>query len=128
MHLPSRYVVGRELGRGGMGIVYEAEDQRLGRKVAIKVLHAGLENPARKHRFAQEARAASALNHPNIITIHDIDAADVGDFIVMELVDGVPLSRLSHDGPIAIDRAIEYTLQIAVALAASHAPISFIAI
>ena len=99
MHLPSRYVVGRELGRGGMGIVYEAEDNRLGRKVAIKVLHAGRENPARKHRFAQEARAASALNHPNIITIHDIDTADDGDFIVMELVEGVPLSRLSRDGP-----------------------------
>ena len=87
MHLPSRYVVGRELGRGGMGIVYEAEDNRLGRKVAIKVLHAGRESPARKHRFAQEARAASALNHPNIITIHDIDTADDGDFIVMELVE-----------------------------------------
>jgi predicted Ser/Thr protein kinase/pimeloyl-ACP methyl ester carboxylesterase len=120
MHLPTRYVVGRELGRGGRGIVYEAQDNRLGRKVAIKVLHAGRENPARKHRFAQEARAASALNHPNIITTHDIDAADDGDFIVMELVEGLPLSRLSHDGPMAIDRAIEYALQIAGALAASH--------
>ena len=120
MHLPSRYVVGRELGRGGMGIVYEAEDNRLGRKVAIKVLHAGRESTARKHRFAQEARAASALNHPNIITIHDIDTADDGDFIVMELVEGMPLSRLSRDGPMPIDRAVDYTTQIAGALAASH--------
>jgi dienelactone hydrolase len=121
MHLPSRYVVGRELGRGGMGIVFEAEDSRLGRKVAIKVLQGGPESAGRTHRFAQEARAASALNHPNIITIHDIDAADEGDFIVMELVDGVPLSRLSDDGPMAVDRAIGYTIQIAAALAASHA-------
>ena len=119
MHLPSRYVVGRELGRGGMGIVYEADDNRLGRKVAIKVLHTGPEHPG-KHRFAREARAASALNHPNIITIHDIDAADDGDFIVMELVEGVPLSRLSRDGPMAVERAIDYSLQIAAALAASH--------
>ena len=119
MHLPSRYVVGRELGRGGMGIVYEADDNRLGRKVAIKVLHTGPEHPG-KHRFAREARAASALNHPNIITIHDIDTADDGDFIVMELVDGVSLSRLSQDGPIAIGRAIDYGIQIAGALAASH--------
>ena len=119
MHLPSRYVVGRELGRGGMGIVYEADDNRLGRKVAIKVLHTGPEHPG-KHRFAREARAASALNHQNIITIHDIDATDDGDFIVMELVEGVPLSRLSRDGPMAVERAIDYSLQIAAALAASH--------
>ena len=88
----SRYVVGRELGRGGMGIVYEAEDGRLGCRVAIVFLQTGPENPERKRRFAQEARAASALKHPNIITIHDIDTTDDGDFIVMELVDGVPLS------------------------------------
>src|SRR5580765_6486358 len=119
--LPSRYVVGRELGRGGMGVVYEAEDERLGRRVAIKVLHTGPESPERQRRFAQEARAASALNHPNIITIHDIDKADDGDFIVMELVDGVPLNRLLEDGPPPIDGAIDYATQIASALAASHA-------
>ena len=103
-----------------MGIVYEADDHRLGRKVAIKVLHAGPSSSGRKRRFAQEARAASALNHPNIITIYDIDTADDDDFIVMELVDGVPLSRLS-DGPMPVDRAIDYAIQIASALAASHA-------
>ena len=120
MRLPSRYVVGRELGRGGMGIVYEAEDTRLGRKVAIKVLQGGLESAGWAHRFAQEARAASALNHPNIITIHDIDATDEGDFIVMELVDGVPLSR-RPDAPMPLDRALDYIIQTAGALAASHA-------
>jgi formylglycine-generating enzyme required for sulfatase activity/dienelactone hydrolase/predicted Ser/Thr protein kinase len=120
MHLPSRYVVGRELGRGGMGVVYEAEDSRLGRKVAIKVLHGDADNPGRTHRFEQEARAASALNHPNIVTIHDIDAADDGNFIVMELVEGAPLSRLSDGGPLAIEQAEDYAIQIAGALAASH--------
>ncbi len=121
MRLPSRYVVGRELGRGGMGIVYEAEDTRLGRKVAIKVLQSGSERAGWAHRFAQEARAASALNHPNIITIYDIDVSDDGEFIVMELLDGEPLSRLIADGPMPLDRAIECTIQIAAALAASHA-------
>src|SRR5262245_9701839 len=114
--LPERYAIGRELGRGGMGVVYEAEDDRLGRRVAIKVLRTGPDSREHKRRFAQEARAASALNHPNIITIHDIDKAEDGDFIVMELIDGVPLSRLPHDGPMAIDRAIDYATQIASAL------------
>src|SRR4051794_8200333 len=121
IRLPSRYLLGREIGRGGMGIVYEADDNRLGRKVAIKVLHTGTESPDRKRRFAQEARAASALNHPNIVTVHDIDTVADGDFIVMELVEGVSLSRLPHDGAIPIDRAIDYAIQIAGALAASHA-------
>jgi len=121
LNLPSRYVVGRELGRGGMGIVYEADDARLGRKVAIKVLHVGSETAERKRRFAQEAKAASALNHPNIVTIHDIDSHDAVDFIVMELVDGIPLSRVAYDGPMPLDRAVDFAIQIASALAASHA-------
>ena len=121
LRLPPRYIIGPELGRGGMGIVYEAEDSRLGRRVAIKVVRTGTESPELERRFAQEARAASALKHPNIITIHDIDTTDDGDYIVMELVDGVPLTRLLQDGPMAIDRAIDYAIQIASALAASHA-------
>src|SRR3954471_954287 len=104
LHLPSRYQIGRELGRGGMGIVYEADDERLGRKVAVKVLHVDTDNDDRKRRFAQEGRSASALNHPNIITIHDIDAAEGVDFIVMELVDGVPLTRVGRDRPLPIDQ------------------------
>jgi serine/threonine protein kinase len=121
LQLPSRYQIGREIGRGGMGIVYEADDERLGRKVAVKVLHAGPESDERKRRFAQEGRAASALNHPNIITIHDIDVHGGVDFIVMELVDGVALTRVARDGPLALDRALDYAGQIASALAASHA-------
>jgi eukaryotic-like serine/threonine-protein kinase len=121
LQLPSRYQVGRELGRGGMGIVYEADDERLGRKVAVKVLHAGQASDERKRRFAQEARAASALNHPNIITIHDIDAHDGVDFIVMELVDGIALTRVAAGGTLPLDRVLDYARQIAGALAASHA-------
>ena len=121
LHLPSRYHVGRELGRGGMGVVYEADDERLGRKVAVKVLHVGAESDERRLRFAQEARAASALNHPNIITIYDIDAHDEVDFIVMELVDGAPLTHVARDGSMPLDRVLDYALQIASALAASHA-------
>jgi formylglycine-generating enzyme required for sulfatase activity/dienelactone hydrolase len=121
VNLRPRYIVGRELGRGGMGIVYEADDARLGRKVAVKVLHAGPDTADRKRRFAQEAKAASALNHPNIVTIHDIDVHDDVDFIVMELLDGVPLSRAAHEGPLPLDRVIDYAIQIASALAASHA-------
>ncbi len=104
-----------------MGIVYEADDERLGRKVAVKVLHAGQASEERKRRFAQEARAASALNHPNIITIHDIDAHDGVDFIVMELVDGIALTRVAAGGPLPLDRVLDYARQIAGALAASHA-------
>ena len=123
MQLPSRYVIGRELGRGGMGVVYEAEDTRLSRKVAIKVLQSGPESAGRIHRFAQEARAASALKtgHPNIITIHDIDTRGRGRLHRDGARPGRALSRLSGDGPMAVDRAIEYTSQMAAALAAAHA-------
>ena len=80
----SRYTVGREIGHGGMGVVYEAVDVRLKRKVAIKVLREGLESGENRRRFLQEAQAASGLNHPNIVTIHDVDSANGVDFIVME--------------------------------------------
>jgi serine/threonine protein kinase len=81
------YEVIREIGRGGMGIVYHADDARLNRPVAIKVLPADkVSDPERKKRFALEARSASALNHPNIVTIHDINFDGGVDFIVMEYV------------------------------------------
>src|SRR6476469_7780770 len=120
LNLPSRYRIGRELGRGGMGIVYEADDERLGRKVAIKILHVTGEDADRKRRFAQEARSASALNHPNIITIYDIDVSEDTDFIVMEFIDGVPLTHVSQQHPMPLDRALDVAVQIASALAASH--------
>ena len=100
-------LVGRQLGphhlvslvgAGGMGDVYRAHDSKLGRDVAIKVLkHDVIGDPDRKRRFVQEARTASALNHPNIVTIHDIDQEDGRDFIVMEYVDGQSLDHTIPD-------------------------------
>src|SRR4030095_16626442 len=82
------------LGKGGMGVVYKARDTRLERLVAIKILPPELTaSEERKRRFVQEARAASALNHPNIITIHDINREGNADFIVMEYVEGATLDQ-----------------------------------
>ena len=117
----SHYRVLSKIGAGGMGEVYLAEDTRLFRKVALKLLPAGLTaDPDRVRRFAQEAKAASALNHPNIITIHDIGESEAGHFIVMELVSGRPVSDT-----IATDNSIETLValgsQMAKALSAAHA-------
>ncbi len=88
----SHYKIVEKLGEGGMGTVHRALDTRLNRPVAIKVLAAeALANPQRKRRFVQEAKAASALNHPNIITVHEIDCVNGVDFIVMEYVKGKTL-------------------------------------
>ena len=89
------YEVLAALGAGGMGEVYRARDVRLGREVAVKILPADrVYDEVRRARFAQEARVASALNHPNIVTIHEIESADGVDFIVMELVQGRTLDAL----------------------------------
>ena len=83
----AHYTITGKLGEGGMGVVYEAQDSHLDRAVALKLLpHDALANPARKQRFVQEAKAASALNHPHIVTIYDIDCADGVDYIAMELI------------------------------------------
>ena len=118
----SHYRLEEEIGRGGMGVVYRAVDIRLGRALAIKMLPAdATADPDRNARFVREARAASALNHPHIITIYDIDDADGVTFIAMELVDGTPLDRLLAEGPLAVPQALQYAAQIAAALAAAHA-------
>ena len=116
----SRYTIGPEIGQGGMGIVYEAVDVRLKRKVAIKILREGHESTDRKRRFLQEAQAASSLNHPNIVTIHDVDSANGVDFIVMEYVDGTPLNHLIGRAGLPLDRMLDYARQITGALAAAH--------
>jgi serine/threonine protein kinase len=92
----THYEVLEKIGEGGMGVVYKARDTHLERFVAIKILPPErIADPERKRRFVQEARAASALNHPNIITVHDI-ACDAGlDFMVMELVAGKPLDSIA---------------------------------
>lgn len=110
------------LGAGGMGEVYKARDLELSRLVALKLLPAAsIADPERKRRFAFEARAASALNHPNIITIYEISSFDGGDFIAMELVEGRTLDQMLRDGPIPLPDVVNYGLQAADALAAAHA-------
>jgi len=128
---PSRSLVGQTLGAyqilsllgsGGMGEVYKARDSRLNRSVAIKVLPADkTSDTERKGRFVQEARAASTLNHPNIITIHDTGREDGIDFIVMEYVAGKTLDRLIPRRGLKLNEVLKYSIQIADALAKAHA-------
>ena len=116
------YELGSLLGAGGMGEVYRAKDVRLGRPVAIKVLRAdAAATPERLARFEQEARTASALNHPNVITIYDIGRVDDTSYIVMEYVEGKTLRELLEDGPLPLPRLLHYASQMAEALAKAHA-------
>src|SRR5438105_12652816 len=116
------YEILAPLGKGGMGEVFRARDTRLHRTVAIKILpHDKVADPERKRRFLQEARAASALNHPNIITVHDI-ANDSGvDYLVMEYVPGKSLDKLITPKGLPLAEVIGYAAQIAGALTAAHA-------
>ena len=120
------YRIESQLGEGGMGVVYRAFDTHLERPVAIKVLPPdAVANVERKKRFTQEAKAASALNHPNIIHVYDIDtevSTQGGtDFIAMEFVSGKPLNELLGRRGLALGEALRYAIQIADGLAAAHA-------
>ncbi|MEP7339251.1 MAG: protein kinase [Acidobacteriota bacterium] len=124
-HSLSHYRVLSLLGAGGMGEVYLAEDTRLARKVAIKLLpQAFTRDPERLRRFEQEALSTSALNHPNILTVYDIGttSTELGSapFIVAELLEGEELRKQMKDGPLPVRRSIEYARQIASGLAAAH--------
>jgi Tol biopolymer transport system component/predicted Ser/Thr protein kinase len=117
----SHYRILEKLGGGGMGVVYKAEDTKLGRTVALKVLPPErVADPNRKRRFVQEARAASALNHPNIITIYDIDEAEGVHYIAMEYVEGKTLDRLIARHGLRVNEALKYAVQMATALAKAH--------
>src|ERR1700687_2560357 len=115
------YEVLAPLGAGGMGEVYRARNTRLGREVAIKVLPAELASDTeRLRRFEKEARSASSLNHPNIVTIYDIGSADSVSFIAMELVDGSSLRQLLVGDPVPVKRLLKLAPQIAEGLAKAH--------
>jgi eukaryotic-like serine/threonine-protein kinase len=115
------YEIVSPLGAGGMGEVYRAKDTRLGREVAVKVLPAEVaSDPDRLRRFEQEAKAASALNHPGILTVHDFASANGVAYLVTELLAGESLRDLLRRGPLAPKRAVELATQIAKGLAAAH--------
>src|SRR4051812_6441440 len=114
------YEIVGPVGSGGMGVVYRARDTRLGRIVAIK-LAARTSEPAERRRLLREAQHASALNHPNICTIYEIDEADGQPFIVLEYVEGQPLQALIPKDGLALDAVVTFGLQIADALEHAHA-------
>src|SRR5499433_1848160 len=116
-----RYEIRSKIGEGGMGEVYLARDTQLGRDVAVKVLPSSYSDDAeRLHRFEQEACAASALNHPNILSIYDVGTHDASPYVVSELLEGQTLRQRASGTTLPQRKAIDYALQIAHGLAAAH--------
>src|SRR5437764_4613814 len=116
-----RYQILNSLGAGGMGEVYLAHDTRLERTVALKILPAEVASDRRRmQRFRQEAKSASALNHPNIITIHEIEEIDSTHFIATEFIDGTTLRDLLARERMKIGEVLDVSIQVASALAAAH--------
>src|SRR5204862_4178349 len=122
--IPARigpYAVARKLGAGGMGVVYEARDERLQRSVALKMMLGFGHDEVARSRFWREARAAASVNHPNVCQIYDI-GEDGGElFIAMELLEGEPLSERLRRGPMKVSETIPIGLEVLAALAALHA-------
>jgi len=118
----SHYRIVGKLGSGGMGVVYEAEDIRLGRRVALKFLPENLARDQRAlQRFEREARAASSLNHPNICTIYEVEEHERQPVIVMELLEGESLKQRIRDGPISTEELLDFGIQTSEALESAHA-------
>src|SRR5438067_8555907 len=116
-----RYEIRSKIGEGGMGEVYRARDEKLNRDVAIKVIPATLsQNADRLRRFEQEAQAAGALNHPNILAVHDVGVHDGAPYIVSELLEGEELREQLNDGSLPQRKALDFAQQIAQGLAAAH--------
>ena len=117
----SHFKITAKLGEGGMGAVYAAEDSKLGRQVAIKVLpHELADDPERLARFQREARAVAALNHPNIVVLHSVEEVDGTHFLTMELVDGAPLSELIPPEGLPLNTILDHAIALADAVAAAH--------
>jgi serine/threonine protein kinase/WD40 repeat protein len=117
----NHYEILEALGKGGMGEVYVAEDTRLKRKVALKVLPPEMAgDPERRARFEREAQAVAALNHPNIVTIHSVESSHEGHFITMELVEGKTLTEMISETGIALNDLLEITIPLADAVGAAH--------
>ena len=108
------------IGEGGMGEVFKARDVSLGRSVALKALKPGVMTDMARDRFLREARVASSLNHPNIVTVFEAFTEGDTDFIAMELITGRTLDQVIHDKPLSVREVLEFGLQIADALTAAH--------
>src|SRR5271165_648992 len=115
------YKILRQIGHGGMGLVYEAEDTKLGRRVALKFLQdTGRRDPMAMDRFLREARAASSLNHPGICTIYAIEEHAGQTFIAMELLEGETLDKAMSRGSLSVGRCVDIGIELADALDAAH--------
>src|SRR5215472_2252407 len=115
------YEILHQIGAGGMGEVYKAKDTRLGRTVALKILPAQLsQKPELRQRFEREAQTIASLNHPHVCVLYDVGNHDGIDFLAMEFLEGVTLGERLAKGPLPLDEALRYVIQIADALNKAH--------